>query len=411
MNQQIRRARRRGMSDRQVAALPSKSKRYIIADPERRGHYIRISPSGLKTFYAVARDPYGKQLWHPLGTSEEMSVEDAREAARDAIKRIRAGLPAAEAKPVKKDTCADVANNWLKRYARPKGLRTLDEYERSLRVYVFPHWAERPFEDIKRSDVTKLLDYVEDHHGPRQADAVLGVVRQIARWHASRNDDYVVPIVPGMSRSSAAPRDRILDDVELRALWKATEAGVFGGLVRSLLLTAQRLHKVRTMKWSDVSDDGVWTIPTAVREKGNAGKLKLPKLALEVIHKQPRFAANPYTFVGRGVDTPFSNQAQAKPALDAALPPMPHWTLHDLRRTARSLMSRAGVPSEHSERVLGHVIPGVEGVYDRHAYFDEKADALRRLTSLLERIINPPPAAVADMAAERERRKQRRRRG
>ena len=48
------------------------------------------------------------------------------------------------------------------------------------------------------------------------------------------------------------------------------------------------------------------------------------------------------------------------------------WTLHDLRRTARSLMSRAGVPSEHAERVLGHVIKGVEGIYDRHGYSEEK---------------------------------------
>jgi hypothetical protein len=64
--------------------------------------------------------------------------------------------------------------------------------------------------------------------------------------------------------------------------------------------------------------------------------------------------------------------------------------LHDLRRTARSLMSRAGVPSEHAERVLGHIIPGVEGTYNRHAYSDEKAVALARLAALIETIINPP---------------------
>ena len=57
---------------------------------------------------------------------------------------------------------------------------------------------------------------------------------------------------------------------------------------------------------------------------------------------------------------------------------MPQWQLHDLRRTARSLMSRAGVRPDIAERVLGHAISGVEGVYDRHPYRDEKADALRR---------------------------------
>ncbi len=69
---------------------------------------------------------------------------------------------------------------------------------------------------------------------------------------------------------------------------------------------------------------------------------------------------------------------------------MPNWTLHDLRRTARSLMSRAGVTPHTAERVLGHTIKGVEGTYDRHPYDPEKAHALEVLAALVERIVNPP---------------------
>jgi integrase len=68
---------------------------------------------------------------------------------------------------------------------------------------------------------------------------------------------------------------------------------------------------------------------------------------------------------------------------------MPGWTLHDLRRTARSLMSRAGVRPEIAEKVLGHVAGGVEGVYDRHSYRDEKRDALARLATLVDGIVSP----------------------
>ena len=75
---------------------------------------------------------------------------------------------------------------------------------------------------------------------------------------------------------------------------------------------------------------------------------------------------------------------------------MERWVLHDLRRTARSLMSRAGVPSEHAERTLGHAIKGVEGVYDRHRYEEEKAEALRRLANLIEKIVNAPTNADLD---------------
>ena len=78
---------------------------------------------------------------------------------------------------------------------------------------------------------------------------------------------------------------------------------------------------------------------------------------------------------------------------------MAHWTIHDLRRTARSLLSRAGVRPDISERVMGHAIVGVEGVYDRHRYDVEKAHALQALADLIDRILNPPAANVVPLRA------------
>ena len=79
----------------------------------------------------------------------------------------------------------------------------------------------------------------------------------------------------------------------------------------------------------------------------------------------------------------------------AKIAPLPNWTLHDLRRTAKTLMVRAGVRPDISERVLGHVIAGVEGTYDRHSYVDEKRDALEKLAALIGRILNPDQPTVA----------------
>ena len=73
---------------------------------------------------------------------------------------------------------------------------------------------------------------------------------------------------------------------------------------------------------------------------------------------------------------------------------MTGWTLHDLRRTARSLMSRAGVDADHAERALGHVIAGVRGVYDRHEFKEEKRRAFEALAAQIERIINPQENVV-----------------
>jgi integrase len=194
-----------------------------------------------------------------------------------------------------------------------------------------------------------------------------------------------------MKRQKAAARARILDDTELRNIWRAAESnGTFGAIVRMCLLTAQRSRKVAAMTWADFSDEeGTWSVPKEPREKDTGGTLVLPDVALAIIRNQSRLAGNPHVFAGRGCG-PSRAFSAGKTALDAKLPPgTPPWTIHDLRRTARSLMSRAGVSSEHAERVMGHAIGGIEGVYDRWHYRDEKANALERLAALIDGIVHP----------------------
>ena len=193
-------------------------------------------------------------------------------------------------------------------------------------------------------------------------------------------------------------RERILSDDEISAVWKVAEAnGKFGAFVRLALLTAQRREKVAAMRWQDVAVDGVWTIPSEAREKGNARELVLPQAAVEIIKAQPRFADCPYVLAGRGGGY-FRGYSKTKADFDRKVP-IVQWRIHDLRRTARSLMSRAGVRPDVAERVMGHAIAGVEGIYDRHSYRDEKADALRRLASLIEKILQPAYGNVVPLVA------------
>jgi len=84
--------------------------------------------------------------------------------------------------------------------------------------------------------------------------------------------------------------------------------------------------------------------------------------------------------------TPFSGFSQAKSRLDEASG-VTGWRLHDIRRTSRTLMSRAGVRSTWAEQALGHVIPGVEGVYDQHDYAQEKKKALDDLAKAIDSIL------------------------
>jgi integrase len=175
--------------------------------------------------------------------------------------------------------------------------------------------------------------------------------------------------------------------------------GTFGAILKILLLTGQRRDKVVTVKWDDLVD-GEWRIATAPREKSNPGSLRLPPMALDIIAAQPRILGTGYIFAGHG-GGPFAAYHYKK-KIDAKLPEAtPPWVIHDLRRTARSLLSRAGVPPHVAERVSGHTIAGVEGIYDRHRYGDEKADALVKLAALIERIVNPPAANVVAIRARR----------
>jgi integrase len=396
---------RKTLSDKGVEALKPRAKRYAFPDPELRGHYVRVQPSGAKSFVAVTLDPYGKQVWSTVGATDVLTIADAREKARTAIKRVREGLPAFEAPPMKPATFEDVAAQWLKRHVRGNKLRSEGEITRLLKVHVFPAWKDRAFLSIRRSDVAELLDEIEDDHGARQADCVLTITRSAMNWYAARHDDYVPPIVKGMRRTNPKERARarILDDGEISAVWAAAN-GTFGAFVKLLLLTAQRRAKVVGMCWPDISTDGMWTIRAEAREKGTGGELALPPMALEIIRALPHLGNNPHVLAAARGNGHLNNFGKAKRELDAKLPvDMPPWTLHDLRRTARSLLARVGVRPDIAERVLGHAQPGIVQLYDRHPYQLEKADALARLAALIAGIIDPR-ANVVPMARRKKSR-------
>jgi integrase len=360
-------------------ARPQAGKQVTYIDTLRRGCalVLVVSYGGTKTFRLMTY-VNGKPRTRKLGTYPTMTLKQARDMALAYFENPNR----AEVGSFK-----SVAENWLHRHVYASGMRSARERRRHLHTYVYPKWEARPFLEIRRSDVNALLDHIADHHGGTQADAVLATLRSIMFWHQARDENYISPIVRGMQRNKRKARSRILDDAELRALWEATEGkGAFNALIRTLLLTAQRREKVATMKWDDLSD-GYWNIRVEEREKGTAGKIKLPPLVRQIIQAQPRVLNNPYVFTGRG-RAAFNSFSPCKFALDRKLPPkMPPWRVHDLRRSARSLMSRAGVLNEHAELVLGHAIPGVAGVYDRFSYEPQKAQALQRLSKLVLSIV------------------------
>jgi integrase len=178
----------------------------------------------------------------------------------------------------------------------------------------------------------------------------------------------------------------------------------FSRLLRFILLTATRRDEASAMQWAELEGD-LWTIPAARYKTNIDFELPLSHAALGMLATLPKIEKQGLVFTTSG-NTRMGGFSKFKARFDArmldelrcaaeqrgdepAKVTLARWTIHDLRRTARSLMTQAGVPPDHAERALGHVIGGVRGVYDRHGYRDEKRHAFEALAQQIERIVNP----------------------
>jgi len=320
-----------------------------------------------------------------FGRAGHMKIEAARAASVAIVARIKQGLPAKEAKP---ETLAAVAENWLVKIGR--GQREIVEKTRRIRKHLLPALGHHVLTDIKKSHVSALLDKIEAKSGGRSADMVRVDLLAIAKWHAERVDDYVVPFGGMAKRDKAKARERVLNPDELRLVWAAADdAGRFGAIIKLLLYTAQRREKVLSMRWTDIDPNGRWTIPKEPGEKGNPGVLVLPPAALDLIEAQDRLASSPWVFPAYRGDGHVRGVDEFKKIFDAKLTAIPNWTLHDLRRTSRTLMTKVKIDFHVAEAIMGHKLPGVAGIYDRHDFAEEMVAALATLAAHIDGIVNP----------------------
>ncbi|WP_316205260.1 site-specific integrase [Bradyrhizobium sp. SZCCHNS3004] len=403
------------------------------------GFGVRVMPSGKKSFIWRHRDNDGKQHIEVIGMWEgcggPLSVLQAIEAAnerRDSIvhdkasplpKRVRAAEEAkakAEAEvsqpaaaKAKGKTIADLLD--LYETKELGKLRTSEAIKGVFARHVRPAIGDKGLYEIRRSDVVTMLDEVEDEAGETMAARTLAYFRRACNWYAATrgDDEFMSPIVKGMFQGGNQARNRILDDQEIRDLWsalgKVTEPACYARYIRMLLLTATRRSEAAGMHISELQGDA-WIIPgkrykRLPKHAGLDHLVPLSAKAKELIGTKPDGCTknNWFVFSTTNGDVPFSGFSKAKALLDAEInrirkgrgdDPMPEWRLHDLRRTARTLMSRAKVDADTAERCLGHIIGGVRGVYDRHEYEDEKRHAFEALATMIDRIVNPQPNVV-----------------
>jgi integrase len=381
---------RKGLTEAAIKHFPFPASRQEIADGLLPGLYLQLEPSGTRS-WVVRYRAGGRTRKQTLGRWPAIPLAAARNLARDAILAVKQGRdPAREKRDARRlaktNTLKAIADAYLDLDGRE--LRSAAFDRRTLERLVYPELGRQPIPDIKRSDIARLLDGIQKGSGPVMADRTLAIVRRVLNWHASRDDDFRSPIVKGMSRTKPRERarKRILSDDELRLVWNAADQfeGPFGPFIQFLLLTAARRTEAAEIAHSEIKGRD-WTLPAA-RNKTKEDLLRpLSPAALAALARLPEINGCPFPFTTDGKSA-ISGFSKFKAEFDRSCG-VSGWTLHDLRRTARSLMSRAGVDADHAERCLGHVISGVRSVYDRHQYYAEKARAFEALAGQIEMII------------------------
>lgn len=357
-------------------------------DEDTLGLALRVTNKGSKSWTWLFTWG-GKRVRMTFGTYPTISLARARTKADEAKAQLADGHDprAALAKP---DTLQAVCEDWGHHEAGK--LRTGKDRMAALQRLVYPAFGNRPIADVRRGDIIRLLDQIAKERGQVMAIRTHAILRALLNWYQIRNEGYHSPIVRGMIREGRNARDRILSDDEIRKVWATAEGqGAFGRMVQFLLLTGARRTEAAQMQWSELDlATGDWLLPAQRNKTGVELCRPLSKQALAVL---PERGAGAWVFTNDSIRA-LRGFGELKAAFDRATGPMEPWRLHDLRRTSRSLMSRAGVPSDHGERCLGHVIGGIRGIYDRHSYYEEKRDALAALARLIDRIVQGKPTLV-----------------
>jgi integrase len=396
------------LTDKKVESLRPKTKRYIEWDG-RTGLGVRVSPFGKKTFIFMYRFN-GKARMMTLGTygttAPDISLADAGQIKADAVKDIKQGIDPGQKEITKKrlhreaPTVAELVDEYIENWAK-KRKRSWAEDERILKLDIVPVWGNRKAKSIIRRDVITLLNSIVERDAPIQANRTLAVVRKMFNFAVGQD---IIPATPCAEIQAPAPekqRDRVLADAEIKTLWdelpKARMTELTRLAIKLQLATAQRIGEVAAAEWSEIDLDGnIWTIPGEKTKNGLPHRVPLSPMALELLQSiRIESGASQYLFPSpREAVGHMSPSAMGRAMYKAILEKKEKYrinlkdvTPHDLRRTAASKMTEAGIPRLVVSKVLNHAETGITAVYDRHGYDNEKRQALDTWARKLDSII------------------------
>ena len=383
-----------------------------INDSEIVGLRARKLPSGRVTFDYRYRI-HGERKSVTFGLLGTITADEARRLAQKRAGEVADGRdPGAERaakRAVDTNTVDAVLDKFRKQYL--PNIKTGEAVARDLARLVSPMIGSVPIYAVTRRQINDVLVHVAENNGGVTANRVLAYVRKMFNWYAVKDEKFNSPIVKGMTPHRESPRERLLDDDELRYLVAAADAlseegaapACYAAVVRALLFSTQRRGNVATAHSDEIKGtDWVIRIKDPKRPEGR-------KHLVPITHELECEFGNRrgFLFSTDGGKTPFQGYGKVKMQHDrkiaalrkaAGLRPMAHWTYHDLRRTGRTKLGNH-TTSDIAERIIGHVIGGVRGVYDLNEYKPQKREALEKLAAEYNGIFPRPHSPASNVVA------------
>lgn len=401
------------ITKRAVDAFAPSTSDIFLWDTDLKGFGLKVTAKGAKTYLLQYRmggrgSPTRR---YTIGThGSPWTPENARQRAQELLLLVRRGIDPAEVERAQRHANVELAFDryvdfFTERYAKREQPRSWKQAQQTLKLHAVPRLRSKPLPLIERREIAALLEDVAEDRAAT-ARYLHATLRKLFRWAVSRGDLVHSPMSEMSAPAPAAVRDRVLDDGELVAIWKATgELGFpFGPIFRLLMATGQRREEVGGMDWEEVDlPSRTWTVPASRSKNGVAHVVPLNDLAMAELRPIAEIREQGLVFSTTGSTAP-SGWSKAKARLDGVASGRAElkgrekpWRTHDLRRTLATGLQRLGVRFEVTEAVLNHVSgarSGVAGVYQRHTWAAEKRDALDRWSAALNRLIADPTASL-----------------
>ena len=353
-----------------------------------------------------------------LGRYPDVSLKDARELARRDRSQIQQGIDVGAQKRLEKlkalemEDVQGLGHLWYERYIL-KNVKHPQVVERVLRRHIYPVIGKLAINEVRPHHIDGVLTKIVEAGAPTVANDAMRYLFRMFHFAAKRKWTEANPVA-GFDISDAGgtetPRERWLSYEELTALAQdMRETANFGRInelsVWLLLTLCVRKMELLSAKCTDFDlRSGVWKLQRSQTKTSAYIEIPLPRQVIVWLEEVILFACgNPYLFPARRLIRVKNGQPRqnrfghiSPDTLNVALKRLPrkdveHFTVHDMRRTARTQLSALGVDPFVAERALNHKLRGTQGIYDRHDYFPQRRQALHQWAEMLGAISRGDP--------------------